>query len=155
VLADPRVRSLVVVEALGDVIGWHVRGLLPHAAELTSDPRCALVEADFFATVAAGAKFAPHEPRRVHAVLVDIDHSPRHVLHPSSAAFYRRDGLRRLADRLHPGGVFGLWSDDPPDDDFLAVLREVFATVHAHVVSFANPYTGDESSNTVYVATIP
>ncbi len=51
VLDDPRVRSLVVVEALADVIEWHNRGLLPDAAGLTSDPRVRLVQADFFATV--------------------------------------------------------------------------------------------------------
>ena len=26
-------------------------------------------------------------------------------------------GLRQLAAKLHPGGIFALWSDDPPDDD--------------------------------------
>lgn len=153
-LADPRVRSLHVVEALGEVIEWHDRGLLPQAAELTSEPRCRFVHGDFFALVADGAAFAPDAPDRVHAVLVDIDHTPRQVLHPSHAAFYEPDGLRRVADRLHPGGVFGLWSDDPPDGDFLAVLGEVFASCEAHVVTFANHYTGGESANTVYVAKV-
>src|SRR6185437_5716946 len=37
-LVDPRIRSLVVVEALAEVIGWHQRGLLPDAADLVSDP---------------------------------------------------------------------------------------------------------------------
>src|SRR5215218_1157131 len=39
VLDDPRVRSLHVVEAADAVISWHERGLLPLAADLTSDPR--------------------------------------------------------------------------------------------------------------------
>ena len=88
----------------------------------------------------------------MHAVLLDIDHSPRHVLHPSHAAFYTPEGLVALRGHLHPGGVFALWSDDPPDDDFLAVAREVFGSVEAHVVTFANPLTRSTSSNTVYVA---
>ena len=29
--------------------------------------------------------------------MLDIDHSPRHVLHPDHAAFYSLDGLRRIA----------------------------------------------------------
>ncbi len=29
-----------------------------------------------------------------------------------------RRGSRRLAEHLHPGGVFALWSNDPPDDAF-------------------------------------
>ena len=152
VLADARVRSLTVVETVAAVIDWHRRALLPHALALTTDPRCRLVEADFFAAVAAGAPFGTDEPARVHAVLVDIDHTPRHLLHPSHGGFYTQEGLTRVADRLHPGGVFALWSDDPPDDDFGAVLADVFATSAAHVVTFPNFYTGGESANTVYVA---
>jgi spermidine synthase len=152
VLADVRVRSLHVVEALPDVIDWQQRGLLPLSDELTGDARCHFVEGDFFALVGTG--FGPGVPDRLHAVLVDIDHTPRHVLHPSHAAFYRADGLGRVAAMLHPAGVFALWSDEPPDDDFLAVLGGVFAAVAAHVVSFANPLTGGLSANTVYVATV-
>ena len=37
-------------------------------------------------------------------------------------------------------------------DDFSAMLNTVFASSEAHVVSFANPYTGGESANTVYLA---
>lgn len=155
VLADPRVRSLRVVEALGEVLHWYERGLVPSGEVLNDDPRCVLVHDDFFRVLASGRPFGEGATERCHAVLVDIDHSPRQVLHPSHAAFYRADGLRRAAGRLHPGGVFGLWSDDPPDEPFLDVLRHVFATAEAHVVAFANPLTGGESSNTVYVAQAP
>jgi spermidine synthase len=156
VLEDPRVRSLHVVEALGEVIGWHERGLVPAAADLTGDPRVSLVTGDFFVMVDDEAGFDPDQPgRRFDAVLVDIDHTPRHVLRPSHTGFYTRAGLQRLARRLAPGGVFGLWSDDPPDEEFQSVLEDVFAEVVAHVVSFANPHTGGTSSNTVYIARRP
>jgi len=154
VLEDTRVRSLNVVEALGAVIEWHQRELLPLAPKLTSDPRCRLVEGDFFAMLAQGSRFVPDAPTRCHAVLVDIDHTPRHLLHPSHAAFYEPDGLRRLAARLHPGGVFALWSDGAPDDRFVATLGGVFATCEARVVSFSNFLTNSESASTVYVATV-
>nr|MDT0660010.1 spermidine synthase [Micromonospora sp. DSM 115978] len=155
VLADPRVRSLAVVEALEPVIDWHRQSLLPSAAELTGDPRTRFVPGDFFALAATGDGLDPDAPgRRFHAILVDIDHSPRHVLHPGHATFYEPAGLRRLAGHLHPGGVFALWSDDPPDDAFTAALGEVFATSTAHVVTFPNPLTGGESANTVYVAAL-
>ena len=147
-LADPRVRALQVVEALPEVIGWHERGLLPYAAALTSDERCRLVPGDVFALVRDGAL------PRSHALLLDVDHSPRHVLHPAHADLYTAVGLRRTAACLHPGGVFALWSDDPPDEDFLAVLAQAFATTAAHVVAFPNHHTGGTSSNTVYVATV-
>lgn len=153
VLEDPRVRSLTVVEALVEVIGWHRRELLPFAADLTSDPRCRLVHGDFFAMAAGATGFDGDAPRRrYHAIVVDIDHTPRQVLHPSHAAFYRPEGLRALAAHLHSGGVFALWSNDPPDAEFNATLAEVYATTTAHVVSFHNPLQGRPASNTVYVA---
>jgi spermidine synthase len=154
VLRDPRVRSVRVIEALDEVIGWHRRGLLPVSEGLTSDPRCTLVEGDFFATIASGSRFGPDTRDRHDAILVDIDHTPRHVLHPGHADFYRRAGQQRLAGRLEPGGVYALWSDDPPDEGYIAVLEDVFDSSEAHVVRFANPFTGGEAANTVYIATV-
>jgi spermidine synthase len=154
VLEDARVRSLVVVDALSEVIEWHERGLLPLGADLTSDARTRLVHGDFFAMLAPSARgFDPDSPgRRFHAILVDIDHSPRQLLHASHAALYQSAGLRGLAAHLHPGGVFALWSNDPPDETFNAVLAEVFATAHAHVVTFHNPLQDRDAASTVYVA---
>jgi spermidine synthase len=156
VLEDARVRSLIVVEALGEVIEWHERELLPLSPGLTADRRCRLVQGDFFAMVGSTKGLDPQvQGRRFDGVLVDIDHSPRHVLHPRHAAFYRPEGLRRVAERLHPGGVFALWSNDPPDEEFGAVLTEVFARHEAHVVEFDNPLQGRKAANTVYVAKTP
>ncbi|MER5407522.1 spermidine synthase [Streptomyces sp. NPDC002769] len=177
-LDDPRVGSLIVVDALADVIDWHRRGLVPLGAGLVSDPRCRLVRGDFFAMAAGsaaaggpvpadgppveGAQAAaveaargldPENPgRRFHAILLDVDHSPRHVLHPGHAALYRREGLTALAELLYPGGVFALWSNDPPDSEFGSVLAEVFVETAAHVVDFDNPLQGGTAANTVYVA---
>ncbi len=149
-LLDARVRSLTVMDALGEVIDWHRRDLLPDAGALNSDPRVRLVEGDFFALMRSDAG----APQRFHAILLDIDHSPRDVLHPSHAAFYTAEGLRLLARHLTPDGVFGLWSDDPPDEDFLRALAEVFRESRAEVVTFPNPLTRGESTATVYVATL-
>ena len=49
VLENSAVRSLIVVDALAEVIEWHEQGLLPLGEQLTGDPRCRLVNADFFA----------------------------------------------------------------------------------------------------------
>lgn len=152
VLEDPRARSVHVVEALGEVIDWHERKLLPLSERLVHEPRCHVVQGDFFAIVADGLGVGPEAPERFDAVLVDIDHTPRHLLHPSHAAFYTSEGLGRLAARLEPGGVFALWSDDPPDDDFLSTCRKVFTSCEPHVVRFPNPHTGGEAANTIYLA---
>ncbi|WP_326724552.1 MULTISPECIES: spermidine synthase [unclassified Streptomyces] len=153
VLDDPRVRSLTVIDTLAEVIDWHQRGLVPLGARLTSDPRCRLVQGDFFAMAADSCGLDPSEPgRRFHAILLDVDHSPRHVLHPRHAALYQPAGLRALTEHLHPNGVFALWSNDPPDKQFTSVLTEVFPQSAAHVVDFDNPLQGGTSTNTVYVA---
>lgn len=153
-LRHPAVRSLVVVEALKPVIDWHRRGLVPLGPELTADPRCRFVHADFFPAAADPVRgFDPQTPgARWHAVLLDIDHSPRNLLDANNAAFYQPDGLRILATQLHPRGVFAMWSDDPPDETFLAALREVFPGARAEVVTFPNPLLERESSSTVYLA---
>src|SRR3981189_2733413 len=49
VLENSRVRSLIVVDALAEVIEWHEQGLLPLGKQLTGDPRCRLFNGDFFA----------------------------------------------------------------------------------------------------------
>jgi spermidine synthase len=148
-LRDPRVRSLTVVDALPAVLDWHRRRLLPASAALVDDDRTELVVDDFFERMRREpASRAP----RYDAILVDIDHSPRHRLHPSHADLYTAAGLRALARHLTADGVFALWSDDPPDAEFSALLAEVWTRTNAHVVSFDNPLTGGVSTNSVYVA---
>lgn len=152
VLDNPAVRSLVVIDALAAVIDWHRRGLVPLGAALSADPRCSFVNGDFFALLDFPGIDSRDPARRFHAILVDIDHSPRHVLHAGHAAFYAIEGLRRLAAHLHPGGAFALWSNDPPDADFRMRLEAVFAVSEAHVVSFHNRLQNRPATNTVYVA---
>jgi spermidine synthase len=148
-LTDGRIRSLTVIDTLPAVIDWHRRGLLPVSATLTDDPRTTLVHGDFFALM----RHEPEASALYDAILLDIDHSPRHHLDPSHAELYTIDGMRALARHLKPDGVFALWSDDPPDDDFVSLASVVFGAVAAHIVEFDNPLTSGISSNTVYIAT--
>ena len=151
-LEDPRLRSLIVVDALAEVIEWHRQGLLPLGKQLTGDPRCRFVNGDFFAMSHGTGGFDIRAPgRRFDAVLVDIDHSPTALLHPRHAALYTPAGLEGLAGHLHPGGVFALWSNEPPDDEFGVVLAGAFATSAAHVVTFDNPLQHRDASNTIYI----
>lgn len=148
------VGSLNVVDYLQPVIDWHQRGLVPLGAELTADPRCQFVHGDFFqCALTSGPGFDPSDrDKKFHAILLDIDHSPDHLLNEAHADFYKPDGLKQLAGRLHDGGVFALWSDDPPEQTFMAALNEVFESVETHVVPFNNPILGRDSESTVYVA---
>lgn len=90
--------------------------------------------------------------KRFDAILVDIDHTPSHHLHPDHAAFYTEPGLQAMSQHLRRDGVFALWSDDPPDGDSMAILTTVFERVTTGVVTFDNALTGGHSSNTVYLA---
>ncbi|MDH6115097.1 spermidine synthase [Kitasatospora sp. MAP12-15] len=154
VLGSPEVGSLIVVDALSEVIEWHQRDLIPSG--LAADPRCRLVHGDFFATLASPVGLDPlHPDRRFDAIIVDIDHSPRHWLHPSHAAFYQPEGLRRLGDRLRPGGVFAYWSNDPPEEEFTAALGRVLTDVRAEVITFDNPLQERTATNTVYLGRNP
>ena len=154
VLENPSVRSLMVIDVMQPVIDWHRRGLVPLGKQLVSDPRCTLVHADFFAVASSSTSgFDRAEPSRLaHAVLLDIDHSPSHWLNSGNSTFYAEPALQSLADKLHPGGVFGLWSNDPPDAKFSTLLDTVFESSASHIVTFPNPYQGGESSCTVYLA---
>lgn len=155
VLDVPSVASLTVIELLEPVIDWHRRGLVPNSKRLVSDPRCTLVLDDFFELAmqpGTGFERSGAGPA-VHAVLLDIDHSPEHRLDDRSRAFYSPRGMQTLATKLHAGGIFGLWSNDPPDDAFRHLLCTAFGSVESHEIRFANPYTGGESASTVYLAT--
>lgn len=152
-LALPQVRSMLVVDCLSEVIDWHTKGVVPLGAQLMADKRCRLVQGDFFAMVdPTGSGFDPQRPGRLfHAILMDIDHSPRGLLHGSHREFYEADGLRRVACHLHPGGVFALWSSDPAEPEFVAALTEVFADFRVHEVEFYNALYDRHELNTVYV----
>jgi spermidine synthase len=141
VLENARVGSLVVVDALAEVIEWHERGLIPLGAKLMADGRCRFVHGDFFAMSSSTEGFDPaHVQRRFDAILVDIDHSPRNFLHPSHASLYGAEGLGKVASHLRAGGVFALWSNDPPDDAFTRILSDAFAAADAHIVTSTTHY---------------
>ena len=133
VLEDSRVASMIVVDALAEVIDWHERELLPSAATMIRDPRTRLVCGDFFA-MAADVTADPAGPigRVVGGVRPDgagpavrrraAGRRPQPstgVCIADNAALYTVDGMRRLAGtRCGTGGVFALWSNDPPDRRF-------------------------------------
>lgn len=153
-LRDNRVRSLRVVEALAEVIEWHHKDVVPFGTALLSDTRCQLLHGNFFEMfgVPLQARYPEVPGPKFHAMLLDIDHSPRCLLSESHRPFYEAEGLSAAASHLHPGGIFGLWSNDPPDERFLSVLRSVFEEAKGHVVEFDNPLQNRPASSTIYVA---
>ncbi len=149
-LECPSVQQLVVVELLAPVIAWHCSRLVPMAATLIDDPRCSLVEADFFSLWQSGSGGA-----RYDAILLDIDHSPDALLDTRHAGFYSTAGLQALSESLRPRGVFALWSAWKPSAEFLDTMTAVFASVQSHEVAFFNPHVNEPDTNWVLVATLP
>lgn len=152
-LEDTRVGSLVVVEYLEAVIEWHAADYLPLDPPLSDDPRCRVVQGDFFAMSASNEGFDPAAPeRKFDAVLIDIDHSPDWHLDARSGSFYSAAGMTKLAAHLKPGGIMGLWSDAVEDTAFTKHLGTVFAEVWAEPVTFDNPLQNKPFTQTVYLA---
>lgn len=149
-LEDDRVTELTVIEALELVISWHERDLMPETEGLAADPRVRLVRDDFFDVVRTG-----RADRTYDAVLLDIDHAPDWLLRDDHGDLYTVEGFARVGAMLTDDGAFALWSDEPPEPEVVRRMAEVFDHADAHVVPFANPLTGGESSNTVYLAVRP
>ena len=152
-LDNQAVCSVVVIDVMEAVIGWHQRGLVPLGNRLATDPRVTLQNGDFFdiALNNESGFVSGHPGKRVDAVLLDIDHSPSHWLKQGNHIFYSAAGLQGIESKLRPGGVFGLWSNDPPEALFANLMETIFESVSSQVVEFPNPYTGGTSTNTVYL----
>nr|WP_255771872.1 spermidine synthase [Microbulbifer guangxiensis] len=152
-LQDPRVKELLIVEALETVIGWHRDELVPLGKTLNADNRSRYILGSFFDMATAPTTgFDPNNPgRKLDAILLDIDHSPSEYLHDDNADFYTTSNLALMAEQLKPNGVFAMWSQNLPDAGFENVLKTVFTSVTSHVVSFYNPFLNGESTNSVYV----
>lgn len=149
-LEDDRVAELTVIEALPAVISWHERDLLPDTRGMAADPRVRLVHDDFFDVVRTG-----RTDRTYDTVLVDIDHAPDWLLREDHGDLYTVEGFARVGAMLTDDGVFGLWSDEPPEPEVVRRMGVAFERADAHVVTFPNPITGGESTNTVYLAVRP
>ena len=134
------------------VIDWHQRHLVPLGKTLCSDPRCKLQLGDFFELATNSELGFPPEDKKVHGIFLDIDHSPSWWLNQENSRFYTPDALSKMREKMVPGGIFGLWSDELPSEEFTALLGTVFHMVETHIVRFPNPYTGEESTNSVYLA---
>ena len=153
VLGYREVRSLLVVDLFDAVIDWHQRGIVPLGHTVSGDPRCRLICGDFFERAMSEDGFDPDSPGRRHdAILVDIDHAPDELLDDSHADCYEPSGLTKIRSHLCDGGIFGVWSDKPPDQLFVSRLSGVFSSASPHPVTFENPLRGDMYTQTVHLA---
>jgi hypothetical protein len=116
-LADPRVRTLTVVEMHAALVGWTRLGLIPPAEGVLDDARVTTVVGDVLDVVPALAA------RSLDALLLDVDNGPGFLTHPGNTAVYGPPFLAAAARTLRPGGVLGVWSADPAPELALALER--------------------------------
>jgi spermidine synthase len=145
-LAFPEVEQLEILEFLPEVIGWHERRLVPLGATLCGNNRCRIVQGDCFGRIRNG------QAAEFDAVLIDIDDGPEEVLSSDHRSFYSIDGLRGARRCLRPGGVFGLWTSRPCDDEFLGRVKAAFGNGDAEEVLFHNPLLSVDEVNAIYLA---
>lgn len=155
-LRDPRVAALTVVELIPEVIEWHREHLLPLGETIAGDPRCELVQGDFFELARSPTGFLPAQPERLHdAILIDIDHSTTHFIDAASVAFYSTEALAAVGRRLRPSGIFALWSTDAEDPVFVEAMRRCFTQVRVERVEFETPYRDKPAFNLIYLGRKP
>jgi len=134
-LNDPAVIQLRTIDVMQPVIKWHQQGILPIGDILETDPRSSLIHSNFFeVAIDEQAGFLNNSP--VDAVLLDIDHSPSHWLNETNKDFYTIESLTKMSKKIKSGGVFGLWSNELPNQEFIDHLNKIFVSTEAHVVLF-------------------
>jgi spermidine synthase len=121
-----RVAAVTVVEIEAAVIGWHRTHLRACSGDALADPRVELVHADL-------AGWLARSRRRFEAICLDVDNGPAWTVSAANARLYRAAWLRRLHDRLTPGGALAVWSAWPVPA-FEARLRRVFPQVTLRTV---------------------
>lgn len=152
-LGYERVRSVRVVELLPEVIDWHRRGLVPLGTELADDPRCRLLEGDFFLFATdASVRDLIHPAGGYGAILLDIDHAPDAWLRPEHGGFYAPAALASTAELLQSGGVLAIWSCGEAQPGFEESLGHVFPTVTTKRIEVYNPLADQDQTDTIYLA---
>jgi spermidine synthase len=103
-LADDRVREVVVAEIEPPVATWMRDGTVPHGPAILGDPRVRLEIADVREVVAAAPTGA------VDVVQLDVDNGPDGLVHDPNVAVYDAAFLDTCGHRLRPGGWLAVWS---------------------------------------------
>ena len=153
VLSHQHVKSLTIIEYLEPVISWHQNGILPIGKLLFEDPRCDIISSDFFKSAFDEIGFDPNKKyRKFDGIFLDIDHAPDFHLNSNHAKFYGIEGLENIKYNLNDNGLFTLWSNNPQDNDFVELLKEVFDSARAEKVTFYNSLLEVDCTQTVYIA---
>jgi len=123
VLADPRVRRVVVAEIEPALVGWLRDGTVPHGPALLADPRVEVRVADV-ADVIGEAEGV------FDLVLLDVDNGPGYLVHDANSALYGRTLLGTTRRAMRPDGLCVIWSA-AHDQALHDAMAEVFGDAEA------------------------
>jgi spermidine synthase len=126
VLADPRVRRVVVAEIEPALVGWLRDGTVPHGPALLADDRVEVRVADV-ADVIGGAEDA------FDLVLLDVDNGPGYLVHDANSALYGATLLRTTRRAMRAQGRCVIWSathDQALHDTMAEVFGDAEATAY-------------------------
>ena len=127
VLADARVRRVVVAEIEPALVGWLRDGTVPHGPALLSDPRVEVEVGDVRQVIEDAA------PSSLDLVLLDVDNGPGQLVHDANSELYGRDLLESVRRALGEQGLCVVWSATH-DVALDRVLGEVFG--HAETAAY-------------------
>ena len=108
-LADPRVRNVLVAEIEPVVVRWMLDGTVPHGPRVLADARVKVQVADVRDVVEA------QEHGSLDAILLDVDNGPDFLVLDANASLYQDRFLRTCLDRLAAGGALLIWSSTRSD----------------------------------------
>ena len=104
-LLDNGARHVDVVELAGPLIEWARQGVTAQLEQVAHDPRVQLHHGDI-------AEWLPRREESFDAILLDVDNGPGFLIHVQNARVYAAEWLRTASERLTPGGVLVIWSED-------------------------------------------
>jgi spermidine synthase len=121
VLADRRVRRVVVIELEDALVDWMRDGTIASGPALLADERLTVVPGDIRELVDEITTTA------YDLVLLDVDNGPGYLVHQENAEVYRTPFLARMRDLLRPGGAVAVWAaNEAPELE--QALRDVFCS---------------------------
>jgi spermidine synthase len=123
VLADDRVRRVVVAEIEPALVEWLRDGTVPHGPALLADERVEVRVADV-AEVIGEAEGA------YDVVLLDVDNGPGYLVHDANSALYAPALLGSTQRALRARGQCVIWSA-ARDEPLHEAMRQVFGDAEA------------------------
>ncbi len=123
-LADPKVRRVVVAEIEPTLIEWMSTGVVP---SVLTDDRVEVRIGDVRDLV------HNTETASFDGILLDVDNGPDYLVYDANAAVYQPGFLVECRRVLRPGGVLTVWSSTRSQALYDA-LATVFATCTEHPV---------------------